>query len=327
MPFDVSVRDVYLARQSIAPWVLQTPVIETLERDHGFKAYLKLENLQRTGSFKVRGAFNKLLSLDEEARARGVIAVTTGNHGRAVAYAARVLGLQAVICLSKDTVASKVEAIRRLGAEIVEAGESYDEAVEVAFDLRRRRGLAMIHPFDDPRVIAGQGTLGLELLEQIPQVDAILVPLSGGGLAAGVGVAVKATDPGIRLIGVSMVRGPVMIESLKAGHPLTLPEEKTLADALVGGIGEGNQHTFRMCHELVDETVLVSEDEIAAAMAFAYREHHVVVEGGGAVGLAALLSGKCEAYEESVAVVVSGGNVAVATLAKAMLGEIESMEI
>jgi threonine dehydratase len=275
----------------------------------GTPVYLKLESLQETGSFKIRGAANKMLNLGPDERARGVITVSTGNHGRAVAYVANRLETRAVVCIPEGTAHNKVQAIENLGAEIVVSGKTYDEAEEGAFLLARDRGLTMVNPYDDPPIIAGQGTVGLEILEDLPELDTVLVPVGGGGLISGVGLAVKGDDASRRVIGVSMDRAPVMYHSLKAGRAVTMEEEETIADALVGGIGADNQYTFRLAQKLIDDFVLVSDEEIAEAMLFALQEHHLVVEGGGAVGLAALLSGKLSGLRGDVAVVLSGGNV------------------
>ncbi len=309
-------RDIRLARQRIKPLASKTPFISfrELSRVVGSSVYLKLESLQETGSFKVRGAANRMLSLTPEEKDRGVITVSTGNHGRAVAYVAQRLDVAAAICVPEGVASNKVEAIRELGAEILVCGETYDEAEEQAPRLAQERGLTMVNPYDDPFVIAGQGTIGLEILEDLPQVDTVLAPVGGGGLISGIGLALRSAEDDVRLIGVSMDRAPVMYHSLRAGRPITMDEEETLADALVGGIGQDNQHTFRLCQELVDDFVLVSDEEIAVAMAFALEELRLVVEGGGAVGLAALLHGKLKQVGNSVAVVVSGGNVDVPVL-------------
>jgi threonine dehydratase len=319
---NVTLRDVYLARRRIAPIVKRTPLIESpaLTEGAGTFVYLKLENLQETGSFKIRGAANKMLCLTPEEKQRGVITVSTGNHGRAVAHVARKLGLKATICLSSAVPSNKVKALQRLGAEIVTHGQSYDEAMAHAFRLQGKKGLTWIDPFDDPLVIAGQGTIGLELLEDCPEINTIIVPLSGGGLISGIALALKSASPGIRVIGVSMERAPVMYHSLRAGKPIEMEEQETLADALAGGLGPDNQHTFRLAQQYVDETLLVSEGEIAAGMAFALEGHHLVVEGGGAVGIAALLHGKVKGMGEQAAVVVSGGNVDIARLVQIAQG-------
>ncbi len=309
-------RDVYAARQRIRGIAVRTPLINSPELTErvGASVYLKLENVQRTGAFKIRGAATKLQSLTNAERERGVITVSSGNHGRAVAYVARELGVQAVVCMSTRVPSNKVDGIRRLGAEVVLHGESYDEAERHALRLQVERGLTMIPPFDDPDIIAGQGTVGLEILDDLPEVDTVVVPLSGGGLLSGIAVALKSADASIRAVGVSMDRAPVMFHSLRAGHPIEMEEEETIADALAGGIGLDNAYTFRMIQAVVDETLLVTEEEITEAMAFALERQHLVVEGGGAVALAALLQGKVTRLGENVVVVLSGGNVEISLL-------------
>jgi threonine dehydratase len=321
-PPAVTLRDVYRARRRIAPLVRRTPLVRSasLTAHVGASVYLKLENLQETGSFKIRGAANKLLSLTAEQKARGVITVSSGNHGRAVAYVARQLGIAAVVCVSERVPGHKVEAIQRFGAEVVVCGRSYDEAEARSLRLQQERGSARVHPFDDPLVIAGQGTIGLELLEDLPEVDTVVVPLSGGGLISGIALALKSAHPAIRVIGVSMDRAPVMFYSLRAGAPIEMEERETIADALAGGIGLDNRYTFRMVQEYVDETVLVSEEEIAGAMAYALARDNLVVEGGGAVGVAALLHRRVREVGRHVAVVISGSNVALPLLLQVASG-------
>ena len=316
----LALRDIREARERIASIARRTPLIRSaaLSERAGTAVYLKLENLQETGSFKVRGAANRMLQLTADEKARGVITVSTGNHGRAVAYVAGRLGIPAVICMSERVPASKEEAIRALGAEVVVHGQSYDEAERHSFHLERERGLVRIEGFDDPFVIAGQGTIGLEVLEELPEVDTAIVPLSGGGLISGIALALKSVGRPVRVIGVSQDRAPVMVHSLRAGRPIELPEEETIADALAGGIGLANRHTFRMVRELVDETALVTEKEIAAAILFALEQDRLIVEGGGAVGIAALLHGHVNAVGRNVVVVISGGNIALPVLHKVL---------
>ena len=304
-------KDVYIAQRKLNKSIYRTPLVKSpwLKEFVNAECYLKLENLQNTGSFKIRGATNKILSLGDEKRKRGVIAISSGNHGRAVASVAQKYNIPAVICISETVPRNKVQAIRELGAEIVIAGKTYDEASEGAEKLQVERGLTMVNPFDDPDVIAGQGTIGLELIEDLPEVDTVIVPLSGGGLLGGIALTLKSINPKIRTIGVSMDRGPAMFESLKAGRIMEVIEEPTLADALVGGIGKNNAHTFAIMQQFVDETVLVSEGEIAAGMTFALEKHQFVVEGGGAVGIAAVLAGKVKEIGENIAIVISGANV------------------
>ncbi len=307
---EVTLRDIYLARHMISSVAKRTPLIHSLWlTEHvGGSIYLKLENLQVTGSFKVRGATNKLLNVPQEVRQRGAITVSSGNHGRALSYVARQLGVRAVVCLSEAVPLIKREAIQELGAEAIVCGRTYDEASDYADHLREKQGLVMVHPFDDPFVIAGQGTIGLELLEDLPEIDTVVVPLSGGGLLAGIALALKSASANIRTIGVSMERGPAMVESLRAGKVVDIVEEPTIADALAGGLGP-NVYTFNLIQKYVDQTVLVSEKEIAEAMAFALEKHRLVVEGGGAVGIAALLHHKVKEVGRNTAVVLSGSNV------------------
>jgi threonine dehydratase len=315
---DVTMLDIYLARQRIASIAKRTPLIHSplLTERVGGSTYLKLESLQETGSFKIRGAANKMLGLTAEEKVRGVITVSSGNHGRAVAYVARQLGIQAVICLSTRVPSNKVDAIKRLGAKVVVHGNSYEDAEKHTLQLQEERGLTLIDPFDDPLVIAGQGTIGLEILEDLPEVNTVIVPLSGGGLMSGTALAMKSASPAIRAIGVSMDRAPVMYHSLKAGKPITMEEEDTIADALVGNIGLNNKYTFRMVQRYVDDVVLVSDEEIAEAMVFALEAHRLIVEGGGAVGIAALLHQRASKLGRNIVVVVSGSSLSLPLLLK-----------
>ncbi len=303
--------DVVGARRAIDGIAHVTPLLQSprLTALLGSPVLLKLENLQVTGSFKVRGAASRMLALPVGDRARGVVACSSGNHGRAVAYVAEQLGVPATVCVPEWVDGSKLEAIRAHGAETVREGKTYDEAEERARHIARDRRLATVHPFDDPHVVAGQGTIGLELLEQCGAVRTIIVPLSGGGLIAGIALAVKSVNPSVQVIGASAEKASVMVASLRHGHPVECPEESTVASALAGGIGLDNRHTFRLVRDYVDDHVLVSEDEILDAVAFAALEHKLVIEGGGAVGIAAALSRRIVNPSGDVIVVVSGGNV------------------
>lgn len=302
--------DIAAAREAIAGQVLRTPLLrsDALSALAGAPVHLKHEQLQTTGSFKLRGATSALARLSGAERARGVIAVSTGNHGRAVAYAAQRLGARAVICMSHLVPANKIEAIRALGAEIRICGDSQDEAEEEAARLTEDEGLVYVPPFDHRDVIAGQGTIGLEIVDDLPDMAEIVVPLSGGGLLGGIALAVRAVRPDARILGVSMTRGAAMHASLRAGKPVAVVEEKTLADSLGGGIGLHNRFTFALIRDLVDEVVLVDEAEIADGIRHAYRSEGVVVEGAAAVGVAALLSGRLE-IEGPAALVLSGRNI------------------
>jgi len=304
-------RDIYLARRSIAAISARTPLIHSvpLTKYAGQDVYLKLESLQQTGSFKIRGAANKIYSLKAEEKERGVVTGSSGNHGLAVAFIAKSIDIKAVVCVSAKTPKVKVNAINDLGAEVVLFGDSYDTAVKHAKRLAKDRQLTMIDSFDDPYVIAGQGTIGVELLEDLPEIDTALVPVAGGGLLCGIALALKSANPTIRVLGVSMEHAPVMYHSLRAGKPIEMKEKMTIAHALAGGLGENNQYTFRMTREYVDDIVLVSEEAIMEAMLFALENHHVAVEGAGAVGIAAILQNKVRKPGGNLAVVVSGGNV------------------
>ncbi|WP_309084633.1 hydroxyectoine utilization dehydratase EutB [Chelativorans sp.] len=306
----VDISDIEAARRRIAGRVVETPIVPSpsLSDRMGLPVHLKLEHRQTTGAFKLRGASNALALLSADAKARGVVAASTGNHGRALAYAARLEGVRAVICMSRLVPANKVEEIRRLGAEVKIIGNSQDDAQEEVDRLVAEEGLAMIPPFDDPAVIAGQSTLGLELIDQLPDVDTVLVPVSGGGLAAGIAAAVKAKKPSASVIGVSMDRGAAMHASLAAGKPVLVEEAQSLADSLGGGIGLQNRLTFAMCRALLDDLVLLSEEEIAAGIRHLYAEEREIVEGAGSVGVGALLAGKVNPRGVT-AIILSGRNI------------------
>jgi len=308
------------ARETISDIVVTTPLHHSsgLSASAGVDVRLKLENLQVTGSFKVRGAATRMLALTEAERGKGVITCSSGNHGRAVAFVAEKLGISATICLPEWVDPVKLDAMRRHGAETVLHGKTYDEAEVRSFEIEEERGLTYIHAFDDPYIISGQGTIALEILEQCPTVTTVVVPLSGGGLLAGITIALKQRDPSIRVIGVSAARARVMHESLLAGRPIEFPEEETIASALSGGIGLDNRFSFRIVRDMVDERLLVEEEELREAMTWAAREEKLVVEGGGAVGIAALLTGRVKSAEGDIVVVVSGGNVAPDLFAKVL---------
>ncbi len=301
-----AVRD---AQRLIAPLARVTPLIEaqSLSREAGHPILLKLETLQPVGAFKIRGAAHALLRLESEARRRGVVCCSTGNHGKAVAYAARHLGIPATICLSDLVSQPKADAIAALGATIRRCGRSQDDAQAEADRLVERDGLTDISPFDHRDVILGQATIALELLAERPDLAEIVVPLSGGGLIGGIAFAAKALKPRIRIIGVSMDHGAAMHESLKAGHPVVVPEVASLADSLGGGINLTNRWTFALCREFVDETLLVSEEEIYRGIRALFRQERLIAEGAGAVGITALIAGKLK-LDGPTAMVISGQN-------------------
>lgn len=298
------------ARERIAGRIVETPTVPSasLSARLGVPVHLKLEQRQKTGSFKLRGATNAVLSLPREAVGRGIAAASTGNHGRGLAQAAAREGVRCVVCMSNLVPANKVEGIRALGAEIRIVGRSQDDAQVEVDRLVREEGYATVPPFDHPDVIAGQGTIGLEILEAVPDAGLVLVPLSGGGLAGGVAVAVKALSPRTRVVGVSMERGAAMYQSQKAGKPVPVKELPTLADSLGGGIGLENRYTFAMVRDLVDDILLVSEEQIADAIRHAYWEEQQIVEGSGAVGIAALKTGLVRDPGVTV-ILLSGRNI------------------
>jgi len=298
------------AARRIAGQVLRTPLLPLprLSQSLGGEIFAKPEYLQPPGSFKLRGAANALLQLDAKQRARGVIAVSTGNHGRAVAFMARRLDIACTVCMSALVPANKRAGVAAEDAEIRILGRSQDEAQSEVDRLVGERGLTEIPPFDDPAVIAGQGTIGCELLADLPDADRILVPLSGGGLIAGIALVVKTLAPRIRVIGISMERGAAMHASLRAGHPVEVEEQETLADCLGGGIGLANRYSFPMVQQFVDDVILVSEQEIAAAIAALYLQEQIVCEGAAAVGVAALMAGRLPAAGKTV-LILTGRNI------------------
>lgn len=313
----VSLDDIRAAELRIRGHVRRTPVLADPQLSG---VLLKQEYRQETGAFKLRGATNALLSLSPDQLSRGVVTASTGNHGRALAHAARAAGARAIVCLSHLVPVNKVKAVHDLGAEVRIVGQSQDEAmVEVARAVERE-GLTEVPPFDHPDVVAGQGTLGLELLADCPAPSAVLIPLSGGGLAAGVAAAVKGLSPATRLVGVSMERGAAMAASLAVGHPVEVTEEATLADSLGGGIGLSNRVTFAMCRALLDDVILVSEDEIAAAMRHIHAVTGDAVEGAAAVGVAAILAGRIGAGRDTLCI-LSGANIALETVARILQGQ------
>ena len=314
----ITLRDLYFARARIAPWIRRTPLVASpsLSARVGGRISLKLETAQDTGAFKLRGATNFIRASGATARARGVVTVSTGNHGRAVAHAARRVGARAVVCMSELVPGNKREAIEGLGAEVRIVGRSQDEAEVEAQRLVREEQLMLVHPFDDPLVIAGQGTIGIEILEDGPEVDTVIVGLSGGGLISGIAVALKAANPRARIVGVTMEHGAAMYESLQAGHPVEVEERPSLADSLGGGIGLDNRYTFELTRTLVDDYVLVTESEIARAMRHLYWNDRVIAEGGGAVSVAAVLGSAVPALSGNVVCVVSGGNVDMAAFTR-----------
>lgn len=300
--------DVCAAARAIHDVALAAPVVRSKLGTEDAPLWLKLETLQPSGAFKLRGATNALARLTPDARIRGVVCCSTGNHGAALAYAAREMGIPATVCVSELVPETKLRVIEALGASVVRKGESQDEAQCEAARLVAANGLTNIPPFDHFDVITGQGTIGLELMQSLPELDCILVPLSGGGLAAGVALAAKAMKPDIRVVGISMDRGAAMAESLRAGQPVRVKEVPSLADSLGGGIGLDNRLTFAMCRDLLDDVVLVTEAEIYQGMQTVFLRDRFVAEGASAVGHAAILAGKID-LTVPTATILSGCNV------------------
>ncbi len=303
--------DIFEARRRISSVVRQTPLKKSIDLSKriGTNVYYKLEFLQDTGSFKVRGAANCLLHLRPDERKRGVVTYSTGNHGKATAYMASLVGSKAKVCLSKNVPDNKREEIKKVGGELIVYGKSQDEAEIRALELRDKEGLFVVPPFDNPYIIAGQGTIGLEILEDLPEVNSIIVPVSGGGLISGIATAVKYANPKCKVIGISMNRGAAMYESLKQGKPVQVEEVQTLADSLQGGILLNNKYTFNIIKEYVDDIILVTEEEIALGIAYVFLKDHYVLEGAAAVGIAALLAGKVKDIGENVVIVTTGSNI------------------
>lgn len=308
--------DITHAADRIAGVVNRTPMVPSfgLSAARNADVRLKLETTQPTRAFKVRGAANVIRSHDDLDPDAGVVTYSTGNHGRAVAYVASRLGIRATVCMSHNTTADKQASLRAMGAEVRLVGDSQDEAAGLARELEAA-GPLMVDPINDPLTTAGQGTIGLEIAQDWNDVDTVVVPVSGGALIAGIALAVKTTAPRTtRLIGVSMKRGAAMHASLEAGEPKALPEVESLADSLQGGITLDNHHSFEMVQELVDELVLVSEDEIAVAMAAAVIEERMIAEGAGATPIAAMLFRDRHLFAERVALVITGATVDESTL-------------
>lgn len=303
-------RDILAARNRIAGGLFRTPLRHSVQLSEqlGVDVFLKFEHLQNTGSFKLRGALNAVAELRSAECKRGVIASSTGNHGRGLAYACGLEGVPLTVCMSQNAAQNKVAAIRALGAEIYESGTTADDADRTAVTMARTSNRTLLPPFDHPAIIAGQGTVGLEILEERPEIQAILCPLSGGGLLSGVGIAAKSINPDIELIGVCQERAPGMIASLKAGKPVEISEEPTLADALAGSIGRDNRWTFDLVRRLMDRSIAVAESGIAEAIHWAYVNERQVLEGAGAITIAAALR-DCKKFKGPIALILSGGNI------------------
>ena len=303
------------AHQRIKNVVVKTPFSYApfLSGESGVEVFLKKENLQMTGAFKLRGAFNKIASLSDAERAQGVVAASAGNHAQGVAYSAQHFGIKAVIIMPDSTPLTKVNGVRHFGAEVILAGSNYDEAYAYATTYGKENDLVFVHPFEDDEVIAGQGTVALEILDQADELDAIIVPVGGGGLISGVGAAIKGMNPKIEVIGVSAAGAPALKNSFDAKEPIDSLSVRTIADGIA--VRDCSPVTLNYMLENVDQFIMVDEREIASAILFLLEKQKLVVEGAGAVGVAALLHRKLPHLEgKKVAVVLSGGNVDVTLL-------------
>jgi len=307
-----TLHDAYQAHARIKPLIRQTPLLpadDLKEKTGADRIHMKLECLQNTGSFKVRGAANKILSLSNEEKKKGVITFSTGNHGRAVASVAGQSGIKAVVCLSEHVAAYRAEMIAALGAEVSLKGRSQDEAEQNYQELMAAQDLVPVVPFDDPKIIAGQGTIALEILAKLPDTDVLMIQLSGGGLLAGIAMVAKSIHPDIHVVGLSLERSPAMLESLKADMPVPVAEKDTIADSLLGGIGVDNQYTLPMIKKFVDEHLLISEKEIKDGMFYVFEKHRLIVEGAAVVGVGVLMSRKIDVKGKKVVALLSGSSI------------------
>lgn len=314
----VSLAEIQAAMGRIRDSIYLSPCArsEEFSQHSGNSVYLKLDNLQRTGAFKERGALNKLLTLTPEERSRGVIAASAGNHAQGLAYHAGRHGIRAQIVMPLTTPLIKVSATKGYGADVVLHGANYDEACEEAVRRSEQSGMTFVHPFDDQVVIAGQGTMGLEILQQVPDIEAIVAPIGGGGLIAGVACAVKETNPRVRVIGVQPARLPSMKVAIAEGHPVTLSPAATIADGIA--VRRAGEKTLPLIQKYVDDIVTVDEEEIANAVLLLLEREKTLAEGAGASALAALINHKTSLSGKKVAVLVCGGNIDVSLLSRIM---------
>lgn len=307
--------EIQQANQRIQPHIRRTYLEHSIyySRLTGINVFFKCENLQHTGSFKARGALNKLLSLGAAERAGGVVSASTGNHGAAVAFAAARAGSKALIFVPRKAAASKLAAIERLGGQVRAHGDDSVEAERHARAYAAERGLPFVSPYNDPRVIGGQGTIGLELAGQLPEIDAVFASVGGGGLIAGIAAALKQARPTAQIVGCWPENSQVLLQSIKAGHIMDLPSRPTLSDGTAGGV-EADSITFPLCRDLIDDHETVSEAEIAAQMRAYMTAHHQLIEGSAAVPIAALLKRRERLAGKNVVIVLCGANVDLETL-------------
>lgn len=310
----LNLSDVYRAAHVLKGVVRHTELISAPRINPEAEIYLKPECLQHTGSFKLRGAYYKISQLSEEEKAHGVIACSAGNHAQGVALGARANGIKSIICLPEGAPISKVEATKKLGAEVCLVPGVYDDAYKKALEMKEEFGYTFVHPFDDPLVIAGQATIGLEILDEMPDVEAVIVPVGGGGLIAGVAFAMKSIKPDIKIYGVQATGAPSMVESIRKDEVVCLKNVATIADGI--SVKEPGATTFQLCKEYVDDIVTVSDDETAAAILTMMEQEKLVAEGAGAVAVAAALFNKVPIKGKKTVCLVSGGNIDVTILSR-----------
>ncbi len=306
----VTISDILAARERIDGVVHTTPIIkdEKLTAAIGSRVYLKAENLQRAGSFKIRGAFNKISQLSDEEKERGVVTASAGNHAQGVALAAKLNGIRSTIVLPEFAPLTKIVATKALGGDVIMHGSTFDEAVDHSRKLQEERGYTYVHAFDDDKIIAGQGTIGLEIAEARPDVSVIIVPIGGGGIISGIAIAAKERIPGVRVIGVQAENVAPVRPSLEAGKPVEIDYKPTIADGIA--IKRPAERTLAIIKEKVDDIVDVSEEEISDAIFHLAQNAHLVVEGAGAAGVAAVVAGKIDLKpEDRVCAVLCGGNI------------------
>jgi threonine dehydratase len=310
----LEISEIFNAAAVLKSVVRKTAIIPASNIKTKADLFLKTENLQLTGSFKLRGAYYKISQLSDEEKQRGVIACSAGNHAQGVALGATHNGIKSLICLPSGAPISKVEATKSYGAEVCLVPGVYDDAYAKALELQKEHGYTFVHPFDDPKVIAGQGTIGLEIVEQMPEVEAVIVPIGGGGLISGVAFAIKTLRPDVKVYGVQAAGAPSMADSLREGKICHLNSVSTIADGIA--VKEPGVNTFDICSQYVDEVVTVSDDEIAAAILALLEKQKLVAEGAGAVAVAAAMFDKLPIENKKVVCLVSGGNIDVNTLSR-----------
>lgn len=305
----VTLSTIKKAKETIQNSIKRTPVVEcaSLENNKDGKIFLKLENLQKTGSFKVRGALNRIANLTLEEREKGVIASSAGNHAQGIALGATAQGIKSTIVMPENAPIAKITATKNYGAEVVLEGSVYDDAYAKACEIQKETGAIFLHPFDDEYVIAGQGTIGLEILEDIEDIDVVVVPIGGGGILAGIATAIKETNPNIKVIGVESANAASMTAALKSGECCEVVTTPTIADGIA--VKKVGAKTLELVKKYVDDVVTVTESELAEAILFLMEKSKVIAEGAGATSMAGILSGKIDCRDKKVCAVISGGNI------------------